>query len=186
MTVGHCVRDEEVSKVYVGLHNVKEDLTDDRMHEVRKIHRHPKYEYVEKKDWSYFDFAILELTDPIEMKSDAKAIFLPDGKDTYNRESLFLTSGWGRTSYGGAPTDTLLSVTVPFVPNGVCKDEYAKLSSKEIKVTPQMLCAGDIENGKIDSCQGDSGGPLAWLDPKTDQVKLSGVVSQGKGCAQAP
>ena len=121
---------------------------------------------------------ILELTHPINISSDAKAIFLPNGTEKYNQESLFLTSGWGLTSFGGDPSDTLLSVTVPWVPRGVCQDAYEKLS---LKVTPQMMCAGDIENGKIDTCQGDSGGPLAWLDPKTDQVKLSGVVSQGKG-----
>jgi len=45
------------------------------------------------------------------------------------------------------------------------------------------MCAGDIDKGKIDACAGDSGGPLAWLDPTTDQVKISGIVSWGGGCA---
>jgi len=45
-----------------------------------------------------------------------------------------------------------------------------------------MMCAGDIENGKLGACVGDNGGPLAWLDPETDQVKLSGIVSQGFRC----
>jgi len=170
MTAAHCIDQEVAKEVYVGLHNVKDDLNEDRLHEVKKIYKHPKYE-----DFNY-DFAILELTHPINMSSDAKAIFLPNGKEKFNSESLFLTSGWGLTSFGGDPSDTLLSVTVPWVPRGVCKDAYPSL-------TPQMMCAGDIENGKIDTCTGDSGGPLTWLDPKTDQVKLCGVVSFGSGCA---
>merc|ERR1711962_1980774 len=179
MTAGHCVR-HEVSEVYVGVHNVNDDLTEDKKHAVKKIHRHPQYDKVDS--WAFYDYALLELLDPIRLRLDAKAIFLPDGKEKYNDESLFLTSGWGRTSQGGFPSlDALLSVTLPFVPYWVCKDAYQRLNRK---ITPQMMCAGDIENGKIDSCQGDSGGPLAWLDPKTDQVKLSGVVSQGLGCAK--
>merc|ERR1711973_35700 len=171
MTAAHCIDQEVAKEVYVGLHNVKDDLNEDRLHEVKKIYKHPKYE-----DFNY-DFAILELTHPINMSSDAKAIFLPNGKEKFNSESLFLTSGWGLTSFGGDPSDTLLSVTVPWVPRGVCKDAYG------LQITPQMMCAGDMENGKIDTCTGDSGGPLTWLDPKTDQVKLCGVVSFGTGCA---
>jgi len=172
MTAAHCFEVEEAKEVYVGLHNVKDDLTEDRRYEVKKIYKHPKY------DVPKYDFAILELTHPINMSSDAKAIFLPNGKEKYNQESLFLTSGWGATSLGGFSSDTLLSVTVPCVPHGVCENLYPTG-----KITPQMMCAGDIENGKIDTCSGDSGGPLTWLDPKTDQVKLSGVVSWGTGCA---
>jgi len=155
------------------------------MHELKKIHKHPKY--IEIGVWSYYDYALLELQDPIKLRLDARAIFLPNSKEKYNlKKSLFLTSGWGRTSSGGPISNKLLSVTVPWVPRGVCKAVYEKLSlitPYEVEVTPQMICAGDIENGKIDTCQGDSGGPLAWLDPITDQVKLSGVVSQGIGCA---
>ena len=91
------------------------------------------------------------------VRYDAKAIFLPNGNEKYNDESLFLTSGWGKTRDGGHSSDLLLSVTLPFVPHGVCKDKYFEL------LTPQMMCAGDIENGKIATCGGDSGGKIAPL-----------------------
>lgn len=48
-----------------------------------------------------------------------------------------------------------------------------------------MMCAGDLEKGKIDACRGDSGGPAAWLDDKTGEVKVVGVVSFGQKCAIA-
>lgn len=44
-----------------------------------------------------------------------------------------------------------------------------------------MICAGILDMGGKDSCQGDSGGPL--IDPSTR--KQVGVVSWGKGCADA-
>ena len=45
---------------------------------------------------------------------------------------------------------------------------------------PTMICAG--EEG-YDSCQGDSGGPMTCgLD---DMDPLCGIVSWGRGCAEA-
>ena len=46
-----------------------------------------------------------------------------------------------------------------------------------------LLCAGDIENGGVDSCQGDSGGALVCKN-KNEQRYVAGVVSHGKGCAR--
>jgi len=161
MTAAHC---PEAKEVYVGVHNVKDDLTEDKKHVVKKIHLHPKF-----NGYNY-DYAIMELMNPISINAYAKAIFLPDGSEKYIKDkSLFLTSGWGETSNGGQLSDVLLSVTLPFVAHDNCKDKYFQL------LTPQMMCAGTA--GIIDTCWGDIGGPLAWLDPKTDQVKLSGVVS---------
>jgi len=169
MSAAQCTAPGSSYKIYIGVHRQTTDLILDNLHVVKKAHVHPKYQIgMYPKN---YDYAIMELRNPIRINSDAKAIFLPDGSEKYNDKSLFLTSGWGQTSNTTLElSDVLLSVTLPFVPHRVCKDRYPE-------VTPQMMCAGDIDKGKIDTCWGDIGGPLAWLDPKTDQVKLSGVVS---------
>jgi len=174
MTAAHCTAPGSSYEIYIRVHRKSQDTTEDNLVVLKKAHVHPKYN--QGTAFNY-DYAIMELMNPIRIFSDAKAIFLPDASDKYNDKSLFLTSGWGLTKNGGEiASDVLLSVTLPFVQHGVCKDRYSRL-------TPQMMCAGDMDKGKIDACKGDSGGPLAWLDPKTDQVKLSGVVSWGAGCA---
>lgn len=46
-----------------------------------------------------------------------------------------------------------------------------------------MLCAGDLEDGGIDSCQGDSGGPI--MAPEGDGgLILVGIASGGHSCAE--
>jgi len=167
MSAAQCTAPGSSYKIYIGVHRVPADFTEDNLHVVKKAHVHPK-----NGAPNNYDYAIMELMNPISITAYAKAIFLPDGSEKYNDKSLFLTSGWGETSNGGYLSDVLLSVTLPFVPHEVCKDIYYNPP-----LTPQQMCAGDIDKGKIDTCWSDIGGPLAWLDPKTDQVKLSGVVS---------
>merc|ERR1719312_1126636 len=48
-----------------------------------------------------------------------------------------------------------------------------------------MMCADNKGRGRKDACTGDSGGPLTWLDLKSEQLKLIGVVSFGDSCAKA-
>ena len=152
MLAAQCTEPGSSYKIYIGVHRKTTDLTEDNVHVVKKAHVHPK-----NGAPNNYDYAIMELMNPISINSDAKAIFLPDGSEKYNDKSLFLTSGWGATiSPDKNSSDTLLSVTVPFVPHGVCKDIYSQLF-----LTPQEMCAGDIENGKIDTCSGDSGGKIA-------------------------
>merc|ERR1712111_182734 len=84
-------------------------------------------------------------------------------------------SGWGTLSAGGSQPNILNVVTVPFVSDNVCKSRYSTLSE-------QMMCAGNVEEGGVDSCQGDSGGPLTWRDAQ-GKWNIIGVVSWGIGCA---
>lgn len=87
-------------------------------------------------------------------------------------------SGWGTLSAGGSQPTVLHSVNVPGITNDACKARYCSS-----RITNQMLCAGNLANGGVDSCQGDSGGPLTY--DVAGRTTVVGVVSWGIGCASA-
>lgn len=51
---------------------------------------------------------------------------------------------------------SLQAVSVPMVNWDTCRSIYTDLTSN-------MICAGDLENGGVDSCQGDSGGKCFYF-----------------------
>ena len=106
-----------------------------------------------------------------------RAACLPDAGDTqFTTADVFTVSGWGRNSSSGYLQHRLHHVEVPWVSDAKCKEGYGQSA-----ITEAMICAGNFDDGGIDSCQGDSGGPLTWVDPQTQKVKLIGVVSWGAG-----
>jgi len=190
LSAAHCVDEDDGVHpdnvtILAGAHNIRSfmdqglgtDASSSR-HDVLAIHNHPGFNIPTRIN---NDYTVLELKQPITMRPEARAIYLPgkfDDKPFYEGSSQgkFLVSGWGDTQWDGWSSDTLLSVTVPSVSNNDCKKAYY--------VTPHMICAGNLKEGLIDSCSGDSGGPMAWLDEKGDgKVKLIGVVSFGRDCA---
>ncbi|GAA2525012.1 serine protease [Pilimelia columellifera] len=109
------------------------------------------------------DWAVLKLSKASTATSFAK---LPaDG--SLDASPKFRAIGWGATSEGGRPSEALLQVDVPLVPDAQCGAAAAV-----------EICAGDLTNGGIDTCQGDSGGPLLVGDV------LVGLTSWGEGCAR--
>jgi secreted trypsin-like serine protease len=119
------------------------------------------------------DWALLKLDetldiDPVPLNTDPEAEF-----------DMLETAGWGDT--GGEFPTVAQWVEVPFVSDEDCAAAYPDEIDE-----PSMLCAGDLENGGVDSCQGDSGGPIMTPagDPEASQA-LVGIVSWGYGCAEA-
>ncbi len=88
------------------------------------------------------------------------------------------TSGWGRTSYKGALMEKLGETKLRLMANQQCKAIYGE------KFSDRALCA--YAPG-TDSCEGDSGGPLTILPGDRDirKARLIGIVSFGRGCAEA-
>ena len=94
---------------------------------------------------------------------------------------VFTVMGWGTTGENEyAEQRYLRSVKVPFVGDDACRAAYAR---DGYKILPSdMLCAGDVQHGGVDSCQGDSGGPMVKrIGSGYVQV---GIVSWGVGCAR--
>jgi len=197
MSAGHCVNnlDPKDYMVLAGKHDLKADEPTSSSHNIKAFHRHPQF-----KDMGHYqrnDFAILELSDPITLRKEAKALFLPKPTDTeFGADTKFLVSGWGAMIAAilknGGVSKVLNSVTLPWISDDDCKKAYAEPKVWDPNADPVLftvsdanICAGVLGTGKIDACKGDSGGPLAWIDPKTDEVKLIGAVSYGFGCAMA-
>lgn len=116
------------------------------------------------------DLAVLTLGASVSYP--AATVADSDDRELYATGTMATVLGWGRTSAGGARSDTLRSAQVPVVSDSDCSAAYDSYDSKT------MLCAGYPEGG-VDACQGDSGGPLMVGDT------IIGIVSWGEGCAQA-
>lgn len=93
-------------------------------------------------------------------------------------QKMSTVAGFGTTQQQGPSSSRLLQVDVPIVDQGECRGVYGA-----DKITDATFCAGYKAGGK-DSCQGDSGGPLFMPNGQGEQLQ-TGVVSWGKGCAQA-
>ncbi|BHF57770.1 Transmembrane protease serine 5 [Sparganum proliferum] len=90
-----------------------------------------------------------------------------------------IVAGWGKTE-DQSVSPTVRDLVVPVLDVEVCN----KSAAYSGHVTDAMLCAGHLEGGK-DACQGDSGGPLMCRKATEDSWTLVGIVSFGKGCAEA-
>ena len=134
------------------------------------IHNHPDFKYP-----VYFainDYSLLELKQPITLRPEARAIYLPGREDDMafyegSSQGKFLVSGWGSLRNGDYP-DRLMSVTVPSVSGKDCEAAYAyPLHNIQYLITSNMICAGNLIEGRIDACKGDSGGGYCYLDAES-------------------
>lgn len=128
------------------------------------------------------DIALLQLTSPLTFSNNVQPIALPLTQDPRTWPAAGTTaqiSGWGSTSFGGAPSDPLLTANVSILsgPNDNTCGSYGNSFTSSDKI-----CAGVIGGG-IDTCQGDSGGPL--VVGTAAGVVLSGLTSVGNDCALA-
>ena len=97
----------------------------------------------------------------------------------YDR-GTFTVLGWGSTWEGGPQQRYLRAAPVPFVSDTRCAAAYGG----DGYVASDMLCAGDLPRGGVDSCQGDSGGPMVHADGAGGWLQV-GIVSWGNGCGRA-
>jgi len=202
MTAGHCfnLKDHGIEypppadlfTIGAGEHDLSSKGATASVHKSKAFHRHPDFKNFGTHQDK--DFAIMELSEPIVMRKEAKALFLPSPTDTnFGADTKFLVSGWGTMKAGldnGQTSQLLNSVTLPWISEDDCnkaykdpKDYYGQ--KIQFSVADDNICAGVLGKGKIDACSGDSGGPLAWIDTKAEEVKLIGVVSWGFGCAKS-
>ena len=154
LTASHCIRSNPTSNTFdiiVGEHHTTSSM-DGTRHEICRAVQHPTY-----NSGARFrnDFAIVHLKQPVQLNDRAVPACLPTSSlgNEFLAGKNMTVSGWGTLSAGGSIPTVLHSVVVPGITNDVCKASYGSS-----RITSEMLCAGDVANGGIDSCQGDSGG----------------------------
>jgi trypsin len=122
------------------------------------------------------DIAVLLLNRPLEGVEPIK-MAMPGTR--LSRGEQLQIAGWGLLSENSLEISPyLMEATVGFVDNSECN----KILGMG-KITDNMICAGDLINGR-DACQGDSGGPLLAYNSETGEQELLGVVSWGIGCGR--
>jgi len=172
ITAAHCVKNGIRHGVWAGLHLVHQPD-----HYVQKIEAdvivHPKYD---GNAHHGYDIAVMKLKKPLQFTEAVQPICLPKANTQYTKETMFLVSGWGKTSEGGKKSEELRQLVMPNIPDPECT-RHLRWGGHGV-----TLCAGYLQGGK-DSCQGDSGGPAA--SRRDGKWTLDGVVSYGPGCARA-
>ncbi|HEY6760143.1 MAG TPA: trypsin-like serine protease [Baekduia sp.] len=192
LTAAHCVFDEPLPGVYVqrttdaldvlsGTHTLtKTPPSTGTRTPISEIHVAPGYDHAS----GGIDIALLKLSAPVA--APAMAIPAPSLSALWALPATGHVAGWGNTNPRPAdPQDvdndfptTLMEVDVPMVSDADCGTAYGSAF-----VAATMICAGDYENGGVDTCQGDSGGPLT-VDDRAGHPLLVGDTSYGNGCAE--
>lgn len=169
LTAAHCVPAGARPQDFQVITGTSDYLEGGRWVAVREVVVHSDYDLATNAA----DLALLRLAATLE-----GVAIPPAGPElALRRGEPLLVSGWGATAEGGGKSRQLLGATVPYVDNATCNtsESYAG------RITPSMLCAGEVFGG-ADACQGDSGGPLV-LRRDTGPV-LVGVISFGVGCGR--
>lgn len=121
-----------------------------RIHKVQRVISHENNTVL----GGDFDYALLEVQEPIEFDENVQPIRLIGKDETKPDDSICLVTGWGYTRNSGYLSEHLLGVEIPIINQQRCIDAYAKFNVRP--VTPRMLCAGTTEGGR-GTCQGKRG-----------------------------
>nr|QHB21575.1 venom S1 protease 32 [Platymeris rhadamanthus] len=175
LTAAHCTIKEKGNPlaIIVGEHDVmRTDDTDaTRMHQVKTVIEHEKYEQVNQQ----YDISLLVLEIKIEFSQKVGPACLPTSQRNLVDEVVKVL-GWGKLRSKGKRPKTLQGVNLRVIPLEIC----AKTFAAEVPTSnPHQLCTF---NYRKDACQGDSGGPLIWVDPDTNMYTQVGIISYGSGC----
>ncbi|XP_068581899.1 trypsin-like [Cebidichthys violaceus] len=177
LTAAHCFSSSSTSgfTVYLGRDTQQLLNFNEVSRSLIEIIRHPDY----NSNTNNNDIALLRLSAPVTFTNYIRPVCLAAEGSTFAAGASCWVTGWGtiETDVSLPFPQRLQEVEVPVVSNTQCRRVYSMLTSN-------MVCAGLDEGGK-DSCQGDSGGPLVNNNNNGSIWVLAGVVSFGRGCADA-
>ncbi|XP_078079401.1 factor VII-activating protease-like isoform X2 [Mustelus asterias] len=178
LTAAHCLdasTEAQHYQILLGKHNIDQTELQEQRFDVQQIFVHPDYE--EADLYLRNDIALMKLKNVGGQCSQetkyVRTACLPDV--TLPLNSKCYIAGWGTTEEGNGST-YLLDASVKLISLRACNRETAYNGV----IDETMICAGNLEQGGVDSCQGDSGGPLTCM--KEGLYQVYGVVSWGDRC----
>ena len=140
---------------------------------VKTVTVNPNYNFL--INGSGYDVSLLQLATPAPFPTVKIAGKGEEG--LWKAGTLATIAGWGATSEGGSPPDTMNEAKVPIVADSVAAAAYPN----DFENTTQI--GAGYPQGGVDTGQGDSGGPLLVSAPDGSQ-RLAGDTSYGNGCAE--
>jgi len=166
LTAAHCVAAIKADSLYVSIgdHNVSKKDRYERIIKAGKVYIHRNFQASNFEN----DIAIIKLETKFTIHNMRQTIQQMQDQNMLqnlineNQAPELTVLGWGSLSEGGASAKVLNFVNLPYIDHGTCR-----AAMNPYKVFDGMLCAGDIEKGKIDACQGDSGGPIVYRKVST-------------------
>ncbi|XP_078420829.1 factor VII-activating protease-like isoform X1 [Cetorhinus maximus] len=180
LTAAHCLEASTQAQHYqvlLGKNNIDQTELNEQKFDVEKIIVHPNYEETDSALRN--DIALLKLRSVGGQCSKetkyVRALCLPDVELPLSSECYI--AGWGTTESGNS-SKYLLVASVKLISQRSCN----KATSYNGVIDNTMLCAGNLEQGGVDSCQGDSGGPLTCV--KDGHYQVYGIVSWGDRCGE--
>lgn len=143
MTAAHCATPTRAKYLSVRVGTTQVGIGGEVI-TVKKVISHPLYDSV---NFDY-DFSLLQLSILINLKIGVQEVIqLPEEADQIETGTRALVSGWGETKNALESRELLRGVVVQTISFNVCKKIYGST------ITQQMVCAGDLIAGGIDSCQ---------------------------------
>ncbi|XP_076294501.1 phenoloxidase-activating factor 2 isoform X3 [Lasioglossum baleicum] len=185
LTAAHCVHGKEPStlKIRAGEWDTqtRNEIYPHQDRIAQKVIVHDKY----YPGALYYDFAILILSEPVELAENVDVVCLPDPNVIYDGSRCF-ASGWGKDRFGkdGHYQVILKKVDLPVVPRDTCQASLRGTRlGKYFQLHESFICAGG-EPGK-DTCKGDGGSPLVCPSRKDPtRYQQAGIVAWGIGCGE--
>ncbi|CAF3952969.1 unnamed protein product, partial [Rotaria sp. Silwood1] len=175
LTAGHCTYQFLPSQyeVHVGTHYINET---NLFSPVTRIYRHPLYTSTTEGALRVYDYAVLELANPVDTKK-FNPICLANSSMTLdsNFNTNVTTLGWGFQSENATELAyALQQITIKLLNPSISECQTSFLLNESLQ-----LCAGTLEGGQ-GTCGSDSGGPLMAISG--DQWYLIGLTSYAWGC----
>jgi secreted trypsin-like serine protease len=130
------------------------------------------------------DAALLKLSAPVQ--TETVPLLMMPGSPLLQPGARGVATGWGgliayppgEDPQQDFPVD-LHEVELEVLPPSLCVEAYGREFDES-----RWFCAGDYENGGVDTCQGDSGGPFMVQGANGGAWMLAGITSFGEGCGE--